>query len=74
MLAKIKKQNLNLSSEIELQKMILGNTSEVIKVMKSFYRKAFREILSRGFDLSTLDTVKAVLSETHLVSLANQIA
>jgi len=74
MLAKIKKQNLNLTSEIELQKMILGNTSEVIKVMTSFYRKAFREILSRGFDLSTLDTVKAVLSETHLVSLANQIA
>ena len=54
--------------------MVISNTADIVKVMTSFYKKAFREITTRGFDLCAMDTVKEVLSEQHLFSLRTQIA
>ena len=63
-----------LQSEVQLQKMVSTNSSEIIKIMTSFFRKSYEEITSLGMNLSCLDTVQAVLSEAHTVALRNQIS
>ena len=54
-------------------KMVLSNSSEIINIMTAFFYMSFREIAETGFDLLSLETVRAVLSESHIVTLRHQI-
>ena len=58
-----------MTSEVELHRMVVSNTSEIIGLMTQFFVKSFHSITQLGFDLTQLDTVKSVLSESHLLSL-----
>ena len=62
-----------LQSEMELNKIVLANSADVIKVITSFFVMAFHEIEDRGFSLRSLHTVKVVLSKEHLKQLQAQI-
>jgi len=62
-----------LRSEMELNKIVLSNAADVIKVITSFFVMAFKEIEERGFSLRSLNTVKVVLSEEHMSQLQVQI-
>ena len=53
--------------------MVLSNSSEIINIMTAFFYMSFREIAETGFDLLSLETVRAVLSESHIVTLRHQI-
>ena len=52
-----------LESEVSLHRMVLTNSTEIIKIMTAFFYMSFREITEVGFDLLSLETVRAVLSE-----------
>ena len=52
---------------------MLSNSAQIISVMTSFFCMSFQEITLLGFDLNSLDTVKAVLSDHHISSLRQQV-
>ena len=62
-----------LKSEVAMHKMVLANSSEIIKVMTAFFYMSFKEITDKGFDILSLETVRAVLSESHIKTLRHQI-
>lgn len=49
--------------------MVLLNSSEVVRVITSFFMNSFKEIDQRGFDLNSLEAVRAVLSKSHINAL-----
>ena len=49
--------------------MVIGNTSEIVRVMTAFYKQAFAEISRKGFKLTSLATMTSMLSEEHMRSL-----
>ena len=55
-----------LQSEVAMHKMVLANSSEIIKVMTAFFYMSFKEITDMGFDLLSLETVRSVLAESHI--------
>ena len=58
-----------LEAEVQLHKMVSQNSAEIIQIINTFYFMSFREIDQAGFDLSKLDSVRAVLTDQHLASL-----
>ena len=54
---------------MELHKKVLSNSAQIISVMTSFFCMSFQEITLLGFDLNSLETVKAVISDDHMDSL-----
>lgn len=69
LISKQENDKIKLQSEISLYKMVLSNSSEIINIMTAFFFMSFREIAETGFDLLSLETVRAVLSESHIVTL-----
>ena len=53
--------------------MVVSNTIGIMEMLTSFFKKSFEEIIQKGFDLNSLNTVKSVLSETHQKTLSTQI-
>lgn len=47
-------ENKQLSEDIKLQKMMMVNAAETVKVVTSFYAQTFQEIFANGIDVSGL--------------------
>ena len=70
---KLEADKLWLDQEMTLHKMVLINSAEIIKIIIEFFLNSFKEIDMLGFNLNGLDTVKSVLSDSHLYALRSQI-
>ena len=72
-LDRLDSKNTMLESEVQLSRMVLENSTEIIRIMGNFFRQSFEEIASLGLNLKALDTVKAVLLGENLFSLRSQL-
>ena len=70
---RLENEKAQLQSQVELHKKVLSNSAQIISVMTKFFCMSFEEITTLGFDLNTLDTVNAVMSEQHINSLRQQV-
>ena len=66
---------MQLLSDIEMQRMIVTTSTEIVKVMCCFYSEAFREIAEDfGFNLVKLKSVRDVLADSQMATFRRQIA
>lgn len=49
--------------------MVIASTCDVVCVMTAFYRQCFNELRLLGTDIGSLETVRKMISETHMRSL-----
>ena len=61
-------------SDVQLHKMVVTCSSEVIKVMTAFYKQAFKEIDASGFNLRQLNAVKSVIQPDQMAAFESQIS
>jgi len=50
-------EKLKLEKEIHVHKVVLRNSTDIIRTMTQFYFLSFKEITEAGFDLKSLDTI-----------------
>ena len=61
----LKDYNTQLKSDIEITRMVITTSCEIVKVMTQFYQEAFREIADNfGFDLTKLKSIREVLADS----------
>ena len=53
--------------------MVAVNATKVIQITSAFYESVFNEIIAHGFDLSSLNSVKQVITPQMMNSLIEQI-
>ena len=50
-------------------KLVLANSSNIVKIMTNFFEQAFQEMSSLGLNSRALETVQVILSEAHMQAL-----
>lgn len=67
-------ENVQLAGDIDLQRMMIENSAETVKVVSGFYAQTFSEILQQGgLDISSLQSVKYAISPERLSDVGRQI-
>lgn len=54
---RLEAEKLKLEKEIHVHKVVLRNSTDIIRTMTQFYFLSFKEITEAGFDLKSLDTI-----------------
>ena len=66
-------ENVRLAEDIELQKMLVENATDTVKVITAFYANTFHEIFQHGLDVSALETVKFAIMPEQMLQFKRQI-
>ena len=61
-------------SDIEQQRMVVTNSTRIVKVLTSFFMDVFREISDAfSFDLTKLNSIRSVMSDAQIKTFKDQI-
>ena len=66
---RLEAEKLKLEKEIHVHKVVLRNSTDIIRTMTQFYFLSFKEITEAGFDLKSLDTIQGLTDDSQLASL-----